>query len=157
MTILPVSVFHQGAYPFTAINTAVWSQLIRPALSCLLNGMEMRYTSLTGLFLIEESFTSGKPVVIVKPISTPLNKIDVGQLLKTSLEAAESILTLNSLPAGKAPAIQTNRFTFLATSSFPLSFEYLSAGDISSSARLVRKPTVMIVTDLSGCDANDLL
>src|SRR5688572_32903217 len=113
--------------------------------------MEMRYTSLTGLFLMEESFTNGKPVVIVNPISTPLNKIEVGQLLKTYCEAAESILTLNSLPAGKAPAIQTNRLTFLATTSFPLSFEYLSAADCSTSARLVRTPTVMSVADLSAC------
>src|SRR6186713_335230 len=106
---------------------------------------------------MDRSFTKGKPVFIFIPISTPLNNIGVPQFSKTILEDAASILTLNSFPAGKLPAIQTNCFTFFFTNSLPVSFEYLSGDDCNKSARLVRNPTVIIVTDLSGCDANAFL
>jgi len=47
-------------------------------------------------------------------------------------------------------------FTFWATSSLPVSGDMLSAGVSSKRARLVEKPTEMIVTELSGCCANIL-
>ena len=73
-----------------------------------------------------------------------------GQFSNTNFEEVESLKILNSLPSGNLPAIDTNLFTFLITRSFPDRLEKLSGFDLRRLLRFVRKPTVMIVTLLSG-------
>src|SRR2546423_9113967 len=99
---------------------------------------------------------SDNPDLIFHPISNPLNKMLVGQCANTNWEEAESIFTLNSLPDGNLPAMLTNCFTFFFTNACPSNFEFRSGPDCSRSARLVKKPVVIIVTLLSGCAANTL-
>src|SRR5688572_2230783 len=110
--MVPSTNLYQGLYPFTATNTAVSSQLLLPALSSALIGIQIRNTSFTGLCRIESFCINGRPVFIFTPISKPLNNIGVSQFAKTYEEAIASRFTLNSLPEGNLPAMQTNCFTF---------------------------------------------
>src|SRR5215217_5547611 len=93
------------------------------------------------------------PVLISFPISNPLNITGRGKFSNVYLDDGGSMLTLNSDPCGNRPAIDTIFFTFLLTSSFPFSGDELSPADFSRFEMLVRKPTVMIVTLVSGCAA----
>src|SRR5687767_12686992 len=99
----------------------------------------------------------GRPVCIRHPISNPLNRTGVGQWVKVYFEAAASWFTLNSDPAGNFPAMHTSCFTLSLTSSSPLSLEYSSGEDSRRLERLVRNPTVTIVTLLSGWVASTFL
>ncbi len=135
--------------PYTAIITAVSSQLIRPLVSSCDSGMLILNTSFTGLFCTGD-LISLRPVNISLPISNPVKIISPGQFSKAYLDAAESMNTLNSLPAGKWPAMETSRDTLLSISSRPLRVLISSGGDLRRSLRLVRNPTVTMVTLFSG-------
>ena len=143
--------------PRTATNTAVSSQLLRPRV-LLSFARATAKASLTGLFCIFSLFIKRMPVNIFSPISKPLNIMGVGQSANTFFDAAASTNTLNSYPPFPSlsirAAIDTSCFTFLSTNAAPESVEYSSAPEISNAAKLLKKPTLTMVTDLSGCADN---
>ena len=96
---------------------------------------------------------------MLMPTSKGLTTIAVGQSLKTICAAGISFIILYSR-AGvmlKLHAIILKNLTFLATNSFPVNFEKLSAGVFKRRARLVEKPIEIIITELSGAAHNSFL
>ena len=91
------------------------------------------------------------PVNMFLPISNPLKMMRVGQRSATARAAAASLMTLNSYPRGKPPAIDTSRHTLRLTSSSPDSLLQRSGPDSSSAFRLLKNPMEHTTTLPSFC------